>query len=406
MAVLWPRPQRLLPPKLLDALEAAQAGDAERALRLVGGKDGSDPLTADVVRLVRGLAAAESGEDTRALRLLRPLLRARDESVALAATLASVELQMRLRGFARAAPWIERARRHATDEATTLLLESAALRLQLLRSGSLDPDAVRVLQNRLLRRHPPAVHASVHLVEAERALFAGDLAGAGLAERTARPHVASSKLAALRRQHEVLAALLHDVPVAEVEDWERPRRPMNRAEIAELQQEGWQVWIDWLHRRLRYRARVRDVPLVVHFASHEMEWALLSALARSPRRRLTAAQAARALRVESVAAVERLTRSLQSVLDRHGAAEVLGVQGSTCTLRPKRFVHLVAAEPLPAALEQLLAFLGAQPGARTSELQRVLHVPASTLRRRLLSLRNRGLVRLVGGGSEARYHAV
>jgi DNA-binding IclR family transcriptional regulator len=50
--------------------------------------------------------------------------------------------------------------------------------------------------------------------------------------------------------------------------------------------------------------------------------------------------------------------------------------------------------------------LAERPGARSTDLQRALGAPQSTVQGRLLSLRNRGLVRLVGGGREARYYSV
>ena len=406
MASAWPRPERLLPPKLLDAVDAAHSGEAERALRLVSARDRSDPLTADVVRLVQGLAARERGDSAEALRLLRPLLRADDPALRLSAALTCTALQITARGFALPAPWLLRARRWATDTATALVLDAALLELELRRRGSLPSASVTQLQNRLRRTHPAPVHAVVHLLAAEQALYAGDHEAAQRAERLARPYVASAHSAELRRRHAEIDALLNGAPLAEVEDWERPARPMTRSEIAALTLEPWQLWVDGLHARVLHRSRQREAATVIPFASHPEAWALLTALLSAPRRTLTWSAARQSLGQADEGATRQLAARLQQQLERGGATHIVRVNPRGCALVPKRFVHLHPVASIPRSRQRVLAFLAERPGAGAAELGDRLGMQQRTLRRHLQALCAQGLVRRVGGGRETRYLAI
>jgi len=403
MASAWPRPQRLLPPKLLDALDAAHGGEAERALRLVSARDRSDPLTADVVRLVQGLAARERGDGAEALRLLRPLLRADDPALRLSAALACTALQIHARGFAPPAPWLARARRSAADAATALVLDAALLGLELRRRGSLSADSVTQLQNRLRRAHPAPVHAIVHMLAAEQSLYTGDLDAAQRAERLARPYVASAHSAELRRRHAELDALLNGAPVAEVEDWERPARPMTRSEIAALAVEPWQLWVDGLHARVLHRSRQRDAASEILFASQPEAWALLTALLAAPERTLAWPGARQSLGLADESATRQLATRLQQLLERGSGTNILRTGPRGCALVPKRFVHLRPVASLPRTQQQVLALLAERPGVRAAELGDRLGLRQRTLRRHLRALCARGLVRMAGGGRETRY---
>ena len=404
--MVWQRPQRLLPPRVLEALAAVQAGDAPRALHLLGPADREDILTTEAVRLVRGLAAAETGETQRAHQLLRPLLRASDPGVALAATLASVELRMRQRSFAGADPWLRRARRQATDEPTALVLDTALLRLQLRRGGVTTRAELAPLQQRLQRRHPAAVHASVHLLAAERALYAGDLEDAARAERTAHPYVDSAQLASLRRWHLALDDLLRSAPVARVEDWRRPARAMCRAELADLQREPWQLWVDVRHRVVLDRPRVRTPASAIHFDAAPAAWEVLALLLESPEHRLTWPALQRQLASPDAAWPRARASSLLSHLQLANAGALLRVGTAGCSLAARRFVVLRLSQAIPAHQERILAHLAAHPGSRAMDLMRVVQAPRRTLLRHLHALRIGGLVLIVGGGREARYWAI
>src|SRR6185503_10993274 len=81
----WPRPESLLPPRLVAALDAALGGDIARAAELRAGTDGRDPLAADVARLVDALVALQRSDASRARRDLRRLVARADPAIALAA---------------------------------------------------------------------------------------------------------------------------------------------------------------------------------------------------------------------------------------------------------------------------------------------------------------------------------
>ena len=404
--MVWQRPERLLPPQLVEALEAVHAGDVPRALRLVATSAADDPLTADAVRLVRGLAAAETGEGERAHVLLRPLMTARDGTMALAATLASVELRMQQRSFASAAPWLRRARRQAADEPTALVLDAALLRLQLRRAGAVASDDLVQLQQRLRRRHAAAVHATVFLLACECALYAGQLEAATRAERTAHPYVASAENASLRRWHTVLVGLLQGAPVALVEDWQRPLRAMCRAELADLEREPWQLWVDLRQRKLAARSTARAPLHVVHFAAQPQLWEAWRLLLTAPERRLTWPLLQRGLGSADAAAAREQARLLAAHLAAQAIGAVLRLGATGCSLVTRRFVHLHPPQDLHPVQQQLLAHLAALPGARGQELVRALRAPQRTVQRHLHALRLQGLVVIVGGGREARYWAI
>ena len=404
--MVWQKPERLLPPRLVDALLAVHAGDTARALHLVGTSEHDDALTADVVRLVRGLAAAESGERPRARSLLRPLLTHADVSIALAATLASVEMRMQQRSFAGAAPWLLRLRRHVADAPTQLVLDASLLRLRLRRGGEVTLAEVERLQQHLQRRHPAAVHATVHLLATERALYAGELATAGAAARAAHPYVTSSQLAALRRWHQALAGLLQGAPVALVEDWRRPLRAMSRSELGDLEGEAWQLWVDLRWMQLVERRSARARPRTVHFAAVPELWEAWKLLVTAPARRLDWAVLQRALALPTPAAARERAAALQAHLAAHDAGALVRLGASGCSLPARRFAHLHPPEPLHPTQQRLLGELAAHPGARSQELARTLRLPRRTALRHLYALRTRALVLMAGGGAEARYWAI
>ncbi len=406
MAVVWPRPQRLLPPKLVEALEHVQAGRVEQALKLVASRRAEDALTADAAHLVRGLAAHESGDHARAMSQLRPLLRSNDEAIAMAATLASVELRLQARGFTSVLPWLRRARRHATDEAVALTLDCEHARVVLLRRGVLDAAEVQRLQERLRRTHPAAVHASLHLLTAERALFAGDLAEAAQAERRARPYVTSARLAVLRRRHEELDRLLNGSPVADVEDWERPRRPLTRAAMAELESEPWRLWIDRRYRRVRHRPNAQTPFQTLHLAEARRAWSILDVVLDEPRRRLGWGRAADLLALSDAAAARRRGERLVELFESIGAGSSLDITHASCGVIEKRFVVVHGVEALPQIQGRAMAALAERPGTSAQRLAQRLDVRSRTLVRHLAALRKRGWVRLVGGGRDARYHVI
>ena len=405
-AMVWQKPERLLPPRIVDALLAVHAGDAARALQLLGSSERDDALTADVVRLVRGLAAAESGERPRARSLLRPLLAHADVSIALAATLASVEMRMQQRSFAGAIPWLSRLRRHVSDEPTKLVLDASLLRLRLRRGVLVTPAEVERLQQRLLRRHPAAVHATLHLLACERALYAGELAAAAGAARAAHPYVSSSQLAALRRWHQAMAGLLHGAPVALVEDWRRPWRAMSRAELGDLEREPWQLWVDLRRMQLLERRSMRAEERAVHFAAVPEVWEVWKLLVTAPSRRLEWAALQRALALPEPAAARERAAALQAHLAARDAARLLRLGSRGCSLTARRFVHLHAPEPLHPTQARLLGELSEHPGSRSQELARALRLPRRTALRHLHALRTRALVLMAGGGAEARYWAI
>lgn len=324
----------------------------------------------------------------------------------MAATLASVELRAHTRGFASVLPWLRRARRRAADDAVVLALDSEHARVQLLRRGALGSAEVDRLHERLRRRHPAAVHASLHLLAAERALFAGDLGGASHSERAARPYVASAQLAALRRRHDELDALLNGAAVAEVEDWKRPRRQMSRAAIGEMESEPWRLWIDRRYRRMRYRTAARADAQTLHFSDARRAWELLDATLSEPRRRIGWMRAVSVLSLSHEDAVRKRAAKLNELLEQLGAGGCLRETRSGLGLVEARYVVVHPVGELPVLQQLVMASLAQRPSATAQRLARELDVAPRTLVRHLGILRKRGWVRLVGGGSEARYHVI
>lgn len=399
---LWPRPERLLPPRLLEALSAAVRGDAPRALELTDSADAADVLAGPVVRLVRGLAAHESHDLERSRAPLRAAARDRDPALALLATQALAEQQVASRRFASARPLVRRLRRrpHAAD--VQIALDALYLWIELLRRGSLNAGSVQEIVGRVERRHAAPVHATVHLLRAERALLGGDLAAAVAAQREARPYVQAADHAILHRRHDAVVRLLR-APFVEVEDWEEPLRPLSREDLALLEARPWRLWIDTLHRHVRHRPQRDAVARAIDFARAPQLWQALLALLHTPRRRLSWAQLRDLAQLDDDTAArsvaERLARKLRD------ADVVLQVQSGGLALVSERFVFVFPLADLPAVQQRLLALLAAQPGARAAELAADGDARRTTVRH-LSLLRQAGYVRLVGGGREARYFLV
>jgi DNA-binding transcriptional ArsR family regulator len=218
--------------------------------------------------------------------------------------------------------------------------------------------------------------------------------------------VSSARNSVLARRHAALDTLLHGMPLGDVEDWARPARPMTRSELAELDSEPWQVWIDCLHMRIRHRTGRRPAAKTLHLASMPEAWPVLEALLGAPGRRLTWTRLQKSLALENEASARALALGLQRELHRDGATGLLRPGAHDCALHPGRFVHLHPAGRRPRTQALLLAHLAAQPGAPARVLRRLVQVPESTLQRHLQALRAQGLVRLAGGGREARYHCI
>jgi hypothetical protein len=405
MATIWPRPQRLIPPRLVAALEAAQAGSTEKALQLLDDKDRDDALTRDAASVVRGLVALETGRPDAAGRLLRPLLRRADPALALHATLGLVELNVRKRRYTQAAALVERARRLPSDDATSLALEATALRMQLLRRGQTAPERVAALPLQLRRQHPAAVHAAVHLLRAESALMSGDFAAAVAAEEQASAWVRTAQRSLLQQQHASIRTLLDEAPFAEVEDWQLGRRAVSRAQVAHLEEQDWQLWIDFLHLRLRWRPSPGEVPVIVHFATAIEPWTVLAALVTAPHQRLTWARAATECHVDE-AEMRHQVEALQSWIQQHGGPALIDTTSTGIQLETCHYVVLHPTRDIPQTQQLLLGLLAEHPGARANELERLLDIPRRTLVRHLAALRAAGFVRLIGGGRESCYALV
>jgi hypothetical protein len=405
MATIWPRPERLIPPRLVAALEAAQAGHTEKALQLLDDRDRDDALTRDAASVVRGLVALENGRSEAAGRLLRPLLRRADPALALHATLGLVELNVRKRRYTNAAALVERARRLPADDAMALALEATALRMQLLRHGQTAADRVAALPLQLRRQHPAAVHAAVHLLRAEAALLSGDFAAAVAAEEQASSWVRTAQRTLLAKQHESIRHLLDEAPFAEVEDWQLGRRSVSRAQVASLEEQDWQLWVDFLHLSLRWRESPDTPPVVVHFATATEAWAVLAALITAPHRRLTWARAAALIHADESATPQQVD-TLRSWIHEHGGPDLIETTADGFRLRTERYVVLYPTREIPQTQQLLLGLLAEHPGARANELERLLDIPRRTLVRHLASLRATGFVRLIGGGRESCYALV
>jgi len=405
MSRVWPRPERLIPPRLVAALEAAQDGRSEEALGLLHESDREDALTRDAATVVRGLAALEEDRQDTARRLLRPLLMRADPALALQATFGLVEINVRKRRYTRAAALIERARRSPNDEAISLALEAVALRMQLLRHGRTPEDEVAALPLKLRRQHPAAVHAAVHLLRAENALMQGDFAAAVDAEDQASSWVRTAHRSLLQKQHANIRYLLDEAPFAEAEDWQLGRRAVSRAQVAHLENSDWQLWLDVLHLQLRWRPEPTAPIVTIHFATAGDLWSALTGLASAPQQRLTWSRAATTCQCTEAEAHE-LFEQLNAWVMQHGGPQLIHFTDSACQLQTTRYVHMHPTKAVPHVQKLLLGLLAEHPGARASELERLLDIPRRTLVRHLSLLRSAGFVRLIGGGRESCYALV
>jgi hypothetical protein len=337
--------------------------------------------------------------------LLRPLLQRADPALALQATFGLVELNVRKRRYTRAAALVERARRSTGDTAISLALEAIALRMQLLRQGRTSAEAVAALPLKLRRQHPAAVHATVHLLRAESALMQGDFAAAVDAEDQARSWVRTAHRSLLQKQHVDIRYLLDEAPFAEVEDWLLGRRAVSRAQVAHLENNEWQLWLDFLHLQMRWRHSA-DAPITtIHFAAAVELWALLAALATAPQQRLTWSRAA-AIWQSTASETADLAQQLNAWVSQRGGPMLIDCSASAGQMRPTRFVHLHPTQAIPHVQQLLLGLLAEHPGARAGELERLLDIPRRTLVRHLAALRSAGFVRLIGGGCDSCYSLV
>jgi hypothetical protein len=395
----WPRPEILVPPRALDALATALAGDAVAAAQACAAADGRDALAGPVVRLVRALAAAEQGDRGRAAAELRALSRHADPAIALVALTTRLDAAVTARRYATAAPIVRRARGRAREAGARLWVDALAARAELLRRGTLAAGRVEALVERLERAHPACVHAAVHVLRAEHALLADRLADAVGAHRDARPWVRACGHAALVQRQDEMARLLR-APFVDVEDWEEPLRTVSREELAAIAARPWQAWIDALHRRVSHRGR-RGLE-TLSFATMPELWAALEALARAPGQRMTWTAAMTALGVADAAALRERVRRLGGELRAIGI--VVSTQESGFALAATRTVVASPHRALPAASLRLLSLLAERPGARAAEL--VGTGARRTALAHLARLRRDGYVRMVGGGAEARYTLV
>jgi hypothetical protein len=130
---------------------------------------------------------------------------------------------------------------------------------------------------------------------------------------------------------------------------------------------------------------------------------LLDALLRTPRRRLSWEQARQALETQDLEAARSAAEQLARKLDEIGLE--LSRQPGGISLQVERFVFVFPLADLPAKQRRLLSQLATRPGARAVELAGD-GVARRTAVRHLGQLRAHGYVRMVGGGSEARYYLV
>lgn len=395
----WPRPELLVPPRVLDALATALGGDPESAAHACAGAESRDPLAGPVVRLVRALAAAAGPDRARAAAELRQLSRHADPGIALIALATRLEACVAARRYAAATPIVRHARRRARDAATRLWIDALALRVELARRGRLPAGRLEALVARLERALPACVHGAVHVLRAEDALLGDRLAEAVGAHRDARPWVRACAHAALVRRHDELTRLLR-APFVDVEDWEEPLRSVSREELTAIEARPWQVWIDALHRRVTQRGRRGRETL--SFAAMPELWALLEVVARAPQRRLAWNQATAALGLTDVEVTRERARRLAGELRTIGVGVSSNAGGFG--LAASRVVSAYPHGALPGAVLRLLSRLAAQPGARAAELTG--NGARRTVVAHLARLRQDGYVRMVGGGAEARYTLV
>lgn len=395
----WPRVESLLPPQLHEALGAAHAGEYRRALDLCKGVDARDALAAEAVEFVRGLSDLASDHETRGLSTLMRVARGHDVALAMAASIALAERDVEARRFAAARHRLQPMRRRVHQPADTLGLETTFLWVELQRRGPLDPTWLEKLAGRLARHDPAGLHARVHLLRAESALLSGELPAAVALHREVGPYVRAARSATLRLRYDNLTRHLR-TPFADIEDWEQPLRPVSREDVAEVESGAWSLWIDALHRRVRQRDgdRVRTLG----FARQARAWQTLEALVRTPRRRLSWAQAVSALGLEDAA--EARERSAQ--LSSYGAGfQLLESDSGGFQLPECRYVLLYPTQSLPAPETRLLAQLAMQPGTRAAQLAED-DLARRTVVRHLSRLRRQGFLRMVGGGNEACYYLV
>ena len=398
----WPSPERLVAPHVRGALAAALAGDLDRARRSMHDADDRDPLAASVVRLARGLEAVGRGDGVRARTLLLPCTRERDASMALAATQALVDERIRVRRFAPARMLVRRLQRRLHQPADALWLDAMLAWIDLQRRGTLTDARLVQLESRLERAFPAAIHALVHLLRAEHALLAGRLVHAVAAQREARPYVQSARWAVLAWRHDALVRTLR-APYCEVEDWEEPLRPVSREEIATVEARDWHLWIDVLHRRMVVRTAAGESSMHdLAIGRDTPTWNFVELLARTPGRRLGWSHAATSLDLE-IAALEKHAAALAEALRAAGVSCEVSPRGFA--LRATRFVFVFPSAAMAPTARRILAELARKPGARAADLE-ATGVARRTVQRHLAALRDAGYVRLVGGGSDARYALV
>ena len=395
----WPRPESLLPPRLVAALDAALAGDIARAAELRAGTDGRDPLAADVARLVDALVALQRSDASRARRDLRRLVARADPAIALAAAGTLVDDALARRRLASALPVLHGLRNARLDAAARLWIEALRLAVALQRRGTLPEGSLEALERRLHRRLPAAVHGAVHLLRAESALLAGDLAAAVVTQREARPHVRSSGLATLGRRLDVLSRQLR-APFADVEDWEEPLRTVTREELVDLEDRPWRLWVDALHRRVRHRRRSGGAVTTVELGAAPLDWQTLELVVHAAPHQVTWAQAVGALQVADAAAARERVENLRAALG--AAADFISMSNTSYGLVTARAVIVLPPASLPPLELRLLGRLAVKPRAGAAAL-----VDRDAARRTIVGhlarLRDAGYVRVVGAGNEQRY---
>jgi len=398
----WPRPERLLPPRLHDAIGRALGGDAAAAAALCSDLDAKDPFTGDAVRLVRALAALESGERSRGRRELRALMRQDgDPGLVLVAVAALGEDLASQRRFVPAVRLLHAAQARLHDRTSKLFLAALELGIELQRRGALDATAVEALARRLERRDPAPVHAAVHVLRAEHALLSGDLATAVAAHREARPYARSGGLASLRPRQEAVAQALR-APFADVEDWEEPLRTVSREELAEIESRPWHLWVDALHRVVHRRRGARAGIATLALGPQPGVWRTLDAVLRTPRHHLPWKNARSLLGETDPVALRERAAELARVLAEVQVELQLGDDG--IGLAEEKLVLVFPPATLPALELDLLGQLAERPGARTTSLGRGRS--GRTVVRHLARLRAAGYVRMAGGGNEARYFVI
>jgi hypothetical protein len=391
-----------LPPRLHDAIARALLGDAATAAALCSEFDARDPLTSEAVRLVRALAAMEAGEHARGRRELRLLARQDgDSGVALAAVAALAEDLAGSRRFVPAVRLLRGAQSRLRDRTARLYLAALELAFELQRRGALDAASVTALVRRLERRDPPPVHASVHVLRAEHALLAGELAVAADAHREARPYIRTAGLASLRRRQEAVAQSLR-APFADVEDWEEPLRTVSREELAEIDSRPWTLWVDGLHRIVRRRSAARAPIATLALGPQPLAWRMLESVLRTPRHQLPWKSAASLLGEADPHALRERAADLQRTL--RDVQLVLRVGEDGIGLDDDKAVLVLPPAALPALELDLLGQLAERPGSRAAALARGRS--RRTVVRHLARLRAAGYVRMAGGGAEARYFVI